>query len=193
MSRPPIPTAPEWYTLKLDDDGAARFLFGPARSMPPWLLGLAYLLGVMPGEVVARDPHGWRLLVRRSPTLYGPRSAWSVPVPFALVDQSAELRELVLGSLAREVLEVAGPAPTVRALLESPEYLAGRAVVRYVEAGRGWCSARVDRFGRRVVRVEVAGDEHREPADLDTIAELVALVEPRSEVLERWRERGDDS
>lgn len=195
MSRPPIPPAPPWYTLKLDDDGAARFMFGPARALPPWLLALAYLLGVMPGEVVARGRAGWLLLVRRRPALYGSRSAWSVPVPFALVDQSAELRELVLGSLAREVLAIAGPAPTVRELLESPEYLAGRASV--IDA-RGRCyaihrGAAVVAIVPRVPGGPVDHDALATAPDLAEIAELVALVEPRSEVLERWRERGDDS
>lgn len=81
---------------------------------------------------------------------------------------------------------------TVRELLGRREYLTGRASIRYVEPNRGWCSAYIDRKGRRMVHVEVAGDENREPIDLDAPAELVALVEPRSEVVERWRERGDE-
>lgn len=196
MTPRPIPPAPEWYRLALDDglDGADRFMFGPAPAMPADVVALAYRIGVMPGTRIRASRVAWQLPVLRRPGPYGePREAYAIDVVFAVRDMAGPGRAAFLEHLAAAVLERAGEPARVRELLEHAEYLAGRAVVRYVEAGRGWCMARVDRFGRRIVRVEVAGDEHREPADLDALAEIVPVIELASARAERWRERGDDS
>jgi hypothetical protein len=185
-----IPPAPEWYHLVEPEglDGFDRFMYGPAPKMPREVIDLAYRIGVRPGDHVRATRVDWRLPIERATPA---RRAYEIPIPFGLVDLREPGRRAMLETFADATLKLAGEPDRVRDLLEHAAYLAGRAVVRYVEVGRGWCSARVDQHGRRVVRVEVAGDEHREPADLDAIAELVPLVEPRSERLERWRERGD--
>lgn len=71
--------------------------------------------------------------------------------------------------------EVGYKRPTVRDLLEGDDYQFGRAAIEYVEEGRGLCRAFINRFGCQVVRVMVAGLEHRLPiaAVLDQRAKLV--------------------
>lgn len=50
---------------------------------------------------------------------------------------------------------------TVEELLKNPRYNAGTHGIYYLESGRGACTAFVDRFGRRRIRVAAVGTEER--------------------------------
>ena len=161
------PAAPPGYRLEIDE--RRRFMFGGPREVPAPLLAFAYYLGIPSGTTIAgpssRDPD-WRLpIARRS-------SAWSIPITAAAAERP-ELLELLAPTFRALVGEPL--AATVRELLADPLYVHGVAAVEYVELGRGWCRAFVDQAGRAVVRVIVAGLEHRQPADLDAAARLVPI------------------
>ena len=53
------------------------------------------------------------------------------------------------------------PDGPVSRLLDDPRYLAGELAVRYVEPGRGLCTAYVDAHGRHRIRLEPVGVQER--------------------------------
>lgn len=83
--------------------------------------------------------------------------------------------KMTAASIEAYFAEVGYERPTVRDLLEGDDYQFGDAAIEYIEEGRGLCRAFRDEFGRKVVRVVVAGLEHREPiaAVFDQRAKLV--------------------